>query len=593
MQNVKLKCVVYIILNILSYILLTVACILIFIQTIINMKYNYSNNKTILAEKLVYQEFSHDVYSNINNKILYDLEVVSYDNECPDDKEVLKFPIKLESFFDCENINDDILDEDICQNKISSNLIYCEKDYCEYNIYIKQKICKLKKYSYGDYYSYYSDIRYYKCKYFNIYNGKFSKLFDSKICAKRYEYNYEQLLYFNENNNCKNENCKTFDSKNHCICNNIFNNNLLILNFSPYQYLKINQIIVKNIFSEIDPSYFEYETILKESILNNKLKVNKEEQENVNMYKVINIKNIYEAFFKGNRDIYQYGNYYYYNHYSFLLEDLLKFNNEYVFEKFSDNEFMKQTHINWYTRNYIGFKNINELKKFKKYFDENDPMNNPLYKITEIIYPNWESIIVLILFLILIIFSFIFKVYNFIKSKKIEIQKLFAFDTIRQIISFSSLIVYLFLFLFIYIIKFPKINIDMEIYYEIVLQKYNSRREQKYLFKGNIILGINFVVEIINYIIIKIKDRRNGINIKSSYSITCTLKNSFNQESHKFKFYLKRKFNEEMKRFKEKFFENFDIDYCVLENKTIINDNKIIDMNLTSNSIIEVICEEK
>ena len=48
-----------------------------------------------------------------------------------------------------------------------------------------------------------------------------------------------------------------------------------------------------------------------------------------------------------------------------------------------------------------------------------------------------------------------------------------------------------------------------------------------------------------------------------------------------------------MKRFKEKFFENFDIDYCVLENKTIINDNKIIDMNLTSDSIIEVICEEK
>jgi hypothetical protein len=50
--------------NIIISFLLIVACILIFVQTIINIKYNYSKNKTIFAEKLVYEQISHDVYSN-------------------------------------------------------------------------------------------------------------------------------------------------------------------------------------------------------------------------------------------------------------------------------------------------------------------------------------------------------------------------------------------------------------------------------------------------------------------------------------------------------------------------------------------------
>ena len=63
------------IINIILTSFLILSCILIFAQTIINIKYNYSNNKTILAEKLVYQQFSHDIYSNINSKILYDFEL--------------------------------------------------------------------------------------------------------------------------------------------------------------------------------------------------------------------------------------------------------------------------------------------------------------------------------------------------------------------------------------------------------------------------------------------------------------------------------------------------------------------------------------
>ena len=118
MDKVKICYKIHIFFNGFSYLLLFLACISIFIQTIQNLKYNYSNDKTILAEKLVYQQFSHDVYSNINNKILYQFEVVPYGQDCPEGKEVLKIPIKIDTFYDCENINNtvDDLDEEVCKD---------------------------------------------------------------------------------------------------------------------------------------------------------------------------------------------------------------------------------------------------------------------------------------------------------------------------------------------------------------------------------------------------------------------------------------------------------------------------------------------
>ena len=69
MNNVKSSHLVHITINIISFFLLIIACILTFIQSIKNIIYNYTKDKTILAEKIVYQQFSHDVYSNINNKM--------------------------------------------------------------------------------------------------------------------------------------------------------------------------------------------------------------------------------------------------------------------------------------------------------------------------------------------------------------------------------------------------------------------------------------------------------------------------------------------------------------------------------------------
>ena len=592
MENVKLSHKIHLILNIISFCLLIIACIVIFSQTIKNMYYNYSTNKTILAEKLVYQQFSHDVYSNINNKIYYQLETVPYTEDCPEGKEILRIPIKIDSYYDCENIKNNELNEDICQNKISKSSICCQDDCCEYNAYLKQTICREKNYKNIDNEEL-NDIRKDICQYFNVYNGKFSKIVNSKICAKRYDITYENLLNVYNENNCQNASCLYFDTKNHCICDiNLKGNNILL--FGPsFLNLNLTNCIVKNIFSELNPNFFEYETILKEALLNNKIKIDKKEKEKVNLYKAITEKNIYDAFFKDKNDIHINGNEYYINQTQFLLSNLTENNEEYIFKNYLGNEYMKKKSLKWYTRNYIGFKDYDELTKFQKYFDEKNPMNNPLYKITNIIYPNWESIIILILFLITLIIAFIYQIYIFIKENNIKNDFFLIFDTYRQISLMSLLIIYLCLFLFRYNYNFFKIDVDMEIYYKIVLEKYNERRGQKLLLAGIIILCINFIIELINYIVMIFIDKNNGINTVSKYTIVVKVQNSYSNEIIPFKFYLNRKFEDEIKRFKDKFLNEFDIDECKNDGVIIDEDKLIKEIGFNDESIILVICEKK
>lgn len=587
MYQVRPSHLAHIIMNITSFFLLIISCILIFTQSIKNLIYNYSNDKTILAEKLVYQQFSHDVYSNIKNKIIYGFEAVSYDSDCPEGKEVLKVPIKLDSYYDCENIKGYNL-ANICENKISKSSICCSNECCEENIYLKQTFCREKNIS-NIQMEEANDIRNEKCNYFNVYNGKFSKILNYKVCIKRFEYNYETLLKLNEDNICKGEYCFFFDTKNHCICDKDLKNELYSLNDS---------IIVKMIASEINPNFFEYETILKESILNNQIKITKKQTDNLNKYKLLNNKNIYDAFFKDKKDIQKTSNKFYIHQTTTKLKEILSDKNDYILQNYINNQYVKEKNIGLYTRNYIGFKNSNELENFHKFFSEDDPTNNPLYKICGIIYPNWETVIIIFLFFIAIIYIFYLQVHYFILEKNIKNESILGCDSYRQIFTMVLLIIYLSLFLYKYIYKFNQIKIDMEIYYKIVLDKYNERRGQSLLLAGVILLCINFIIELANFLLMIIIDSKKGINPAPKYTINCRLKNSYSNTSHMFKFYLNRKFSEEMIRFKKKYFENYDIDEFKIENtnKTIEDGdyNKTIrELELNNESIILVECEEK
>ena len=545
--------------NIIISFLLIVACILIFVQTIINIKYNYSKNKTIFAEKLVYEQFSHDVYSNVNSKILYDFELSEFSKDCPEDKEPIAFSVKLDSDYDCE-------DSDI---KNESN----------------------------------DDEKKKKCIYYNKYNGKISQIINGyKICAKKYDYDYQYLLYLSKNNNIKSD-CIYIDSYNHCLNEDEIKGNLNLDLSGDIFSLGNKNAIVKNIFSEIIPDYFEYETILKELMLNNKIKISDDDQKEVNNYNELNIKNIYDAFFNKLDEDSKAGNIYYNKQKQMIMKNIMNNNKEPIFDNYKNKENIKQKNISWYTRNYIGFANFEELSKFKEIFDENDVTNNPLYQMSNnYLYPSIESIFIIIIFLVEFVVSIIIQIKSFRSKKTIKIKPYLVSDSLTQIFSVILLIIYFSIYLFEYVYKYKKIGIEMEIYYQLVLEQYNKRRNQDCLFAGIIILFISLVLLFINYILMIYINNTNGINPSSGNSIICTLRNEETNDEYQFKFYLNRKFSVEKERFEEKYFKNFDIEKCKFRNIDGINDDKEIvidedkrvgEIGLKNQSLIYVVCEPK
>ena len=586
------------IINIILTSFLILSCILIFAQTIINIKYNYSNNKTILAEKLVYQQFSHDIYSNINSKILYDFELYPISEDCPGDKEVIIFPIKLDSFYDCEGIDVETIEEEICQDQITNSSICCQKSCCANNK-CRDKVANNMENEEKN------DDRNNKCIYFNKYNGRFSQIFNGyKICAKKYIYDYQYLLNLCELNQITTSNCLYLDSMNHCFdAQNIKGYSELEISGNKITSLNKKNAVVKNIFSEINPNYFEYEILLKEQIIYNQAEISDDDKEEVEKYNELNIKNIYESFFESDYDSIN-GNTNYIKQAEMKLSNIINDNDELVFQDYSsDRNYIKKRNINWYTRNYIGFKNFEELAKFKENFDENDITDNPLYKISnDTLYPNIESIFVILIFLIEFIISLILQIKSFIKKKTIKIKIYLISDSITQMLTPALLIIYFFIYLFKYVYKYKKIEIEMEEYYKLVLDQYNKRRNQDCLLAGVIILFITLVLILINYLIMLKIYNINGINSTSGSSIICTLKNITNNEEHQFKFYLSRKFSHEMERFKEKYFQNYDIDECkffksvddVEGDEIVIDESKRVrEIGLQNKSLILVICEKK
>ena len=113
--------------NIISCFFLIIAMGFIMTQSIINFIYSINTNKHIIAERLVYEQFSHEVYSNINSKPIK--EIIPRTSSCEEGEEPMKIPIKIETFYDCENIDDESIDK-YCQDKITSVSLCCSKECC-------------------------------------------------------------------------------------------------------------------------------------------------------------------------------------------------------------------------------------------------------------------------------------------------------------------------------------------------------------------------------------------------------------------------------------------------------------------------------
>ena len=493
------------------------------IQSIINIIFSANKKKLIITERLVYEEFAHHVYSNINSKLITD--IIEGDNcGTNSDYEVLSIPIKIESFYDCRDIFNDDLDKNICQDNITSDDLCCNKYCC------LKRVSGKKEYNYcsaktNTIYDYRNDY----CTKFSIYNGKF---INEKICVQKGNKIYENYLEDYE----KNPNTDiALDTKNHFV-SGVQNNN--------------DKAIAKNIFSEARPSYFEMESKIRLSLEANKIKIDEDKlKKKYKKISEISPKDIYEAF--NEKKCFQYDCYD--NNYiekgSYSLANIIYDNNKNnIFYNFKDNSLYQNYYLKWYTRNYIGFQNSTELKKFKKYFDSNDYKNNSLYKISSTLIPNYGSLIIGILVCVIFIFYIILLIKNF-QIFRLDNPEYLNLNNIKFFVVLLLFLVYLIIYLAFYYFRFEQIFIDMEDFYIKILEKYNYRRKQIFLVIGIIIFSFDLLFElIIQNLKSSIRNSFNPINgpSKNSIKVVLKIKGSGCPRNHNFKLFLNKKLSEQI-----------------------------------------------
>ena len=455
-----------------SFLLLNSSFILILIQNIQNISFYSENSKEIIAEKLIYEQFSHEIYSNINSKIYYDIKNIEIKEDCEEGYELIKFPIRIEYYYDCLGVNDDIIDKNECQNRITSPKYCCELSCCRDHVIRKNRyhFCANNNYISG--YDPRNDI----CSNISVYNGNFYYINNNKYCSKRLNKTYEELLSdYNINSFCDIQ----FDSLGHYFCSNDYN-----FTFDS------SSVIVENIFSTVKPSLINIERTQKISMLLNKKKYDESKvRKEIKKLNEASMKNIEKAFKKSEKP---FSNYYKEKE-KFKLQDLIS-GNEPVFAKFKNDNFFKSGNIFWYTRNYIGFKNLKELNKFKQYFDENDFKNNSLYKISNSSLFFIISLVSVIIIGILIISEIIYIILLIKKRKNFVINEIPKNVSIYfLIISSFSFVFFLIIYLSCFIYKYDKIEIKMELFFQRVIEKYMERRNQLLSNIGIFLLLVNVI----------------------------------------------------------------------------------------------------
>ena len=565
----------YQVIGIISIILLIISVGFIITQSIINIIYSLKLSKKIIAERLIYEQFSHEVYSNINSHPFIQItEVSNTDYSCSD--ELIRIPIKIEEFYDCGN--DENIDE-FCQNKITPESLCCLKSCCFEKIENKKesKYCLQKRELIGSDIRKNNEPRDNACTKFSKYHGKFYKL-----CVKKSSKTYEDYLIENKNYyDCSYSNPK-LDSKGHCIYSGS-----LIFNSDKYP----SNLIVKNIFSTADPNYFEMESKLRISMMLNRKEYNENKIKNeIKKISEISSKNIYDTFNDNECTSNECNNpnYIHYNSYN-LKQDVFDKSDEYIFKNYKNDDYYSSKNIHWYTRNYIGFQNVSELNKFKNFFDVNDHKNNCLFKISKTLFPNFESIIIGIIFIVLSILLII----HLIKNNKANDD--YKLDYLILLVVFILFLFYFLMYLIGYLIKFKEIDIDMEDFYSNILKKYNYRRRQLYLMIAVIILIVDVFLELLKLnikISVNNPERNNGINY---IKVKIKINESQCQAEHNIRLYYTKKFSYYIRKINIIFSKcrnckDFDINTFKINGNEIDENKTIQDINIQDGN--EIICEE-
>ena len=478
----------FIIFELISTLFMIIASMLIIIQGFDNDNFRNYKTREIKTERLLFTQLSHEVYSNI---------IFSYPFYESSKGKNLAAEIKINSFFDCRGVKDNELNEFVCQNKINNNWTCCRSECCfrtaggyiycnDYNFDLDNPNISNNKILSYDYEEFFEDPRRRFCTYYNNYDGLIDTYFNKNLKIENFNYNYEDLLLNKVSsvclgiNNCNKNyiDCGIIDTMNRhlyaenasfCPVNNIENKQGLLSLENKYEYGNIqnkNHIILRNIISEIPPTIHDYKN--KTVCQHEKLK-NEE----------ITIRDI-NKLLKHNKTIYR------------KIEKLEIPLNSIGNAININKKLNSKASLNWYSTNYIGFKTVEDLEKFKKVFNITDDTDNPVYKLGENIYPYIKPIIIIfpILFLSILYIIFILLVlFQIISSIGKKNMILFI---IRLIVLLAMLIIEIIFYVMV-TDEFEEINIDIDENYKEILDLYNKRRLQLKYFLSIIFLALAFV----------------------------------------------------------------------------------------------------
>ena len=488
----------FIILELISTIFMIIASILFIVQGFENTNFRDYKTREIKTERLLLSQFSYEVYSNIlSNPFRYRSGSIKK----------LSAEIKINPSFDCRDIKDKELNEDICQDKIINNSTCCRAECCSrtnggnvfcnnYNFDLENPNIKNHKILNYDDDEYFEDPRRRFCTYYNKYEKDIYSFMNQKINIEHFKYNYEELLLNQSNNEsslcigkskCNDSyiDCGIIDTMDRhlyavdvdlCPANNIkYENGKFILENEHYENItNNNKIILRNIMSEISPLPHEYKNYIEcphpelrdEEItikdVNNILKKNK------NNYRKLENISIPINLIGNNIPI--------------------------------DNTINNNSKFNWYTTNYIGFKSEEDLIKFEKYFNKSDYKMNHLYKIGENIYPYGKYLIPSFIALVALFAYLILLIVHFFYRTKID-EKLIMIAFIFIIVVLLVMIIIESVFYKKVTDEFKEIKIEMDENYEEILDLYNKRRYQLKYLLSIIFLALAFIPIIILFLI--------------------------------------------------------------------------------------------
>ena len=177
---------------------------------------------------------------------------------------------------------------------------------------------------------------------------------------------------------------------------------------------------------------------------------------------------------------------------------------------YDGNKYNNRQVLRLYRRSYIGFKNTKELKKFKKIFNENDPRDNPLYKLSSSGHNPLIEIIISCAFLVII----------FAYALILRLEKLKNINDLLSYIFIGIIIIFLvagLIIIVVHFIKYTPIYIDMDRRMQKVLKAYNKRTVLSQLFR---LIGLVFnILSLVLILIIKIKEIRQARRINYQVEI--------------------------------------------------------------------------